>query len=55
MFKENGSLFNAQWIPQYQVPSLNTKEFGDYFARHFLFSAVWKYVINIVEVVVIDD
>lgn len=50
VYWENGSIFNAQWVPQNKLKSGGSKELGEYMNRQFFFSPVWKYILNVSEV-----
>ena len=50
VFWENGSYYNAQWIPQTKLKGNGSKECDNYLARQYLYSPLWKYVLNIAEV-----
>ena len=47
---DEGSLMEAQWIPQSRMRNHGEKELRDYFNAQLLFSSLWKHVLNIAEV-----
>lgn len=47
---DEGSLMEAQWIPQSRLRNHGEKELRDYFNAQLLFSSLWKHVLNIAEV-----
>lgn len=45
------SVFSARWIPQSRLKASAQKELDRYLTRCYLFSPIWKYILNVAEVI----
>lgn len=49
------SIFSAKWVPQYRLKTAAQRELDRYLYRCYLFSPIWKYILNVEEVIVMNS
>ena len=46
------SIISAKWVPQSRLKASAQKELDRYLTRCYLFSPIWKIIVNVAEVIV---
>ena len=46
------SIISAKWVPQSRLKISAQKELDRYLTRYYLFSPIWKYILNVAEGIV---